>query len=309
MENTSTEELVSLLKIKFPNLVTSFHEDLINQDVFLYSINDHYKEHYITAAGMDRDSDTAKRKAISEFIERVAFFEQDPITFKGFAAHPNLLAAKENSIKELIERDHLLTSWLIKRPPTYLEEEQVLELVTKEYKDIYLNTKSSKLFQRFGVIGTQGKYITACAYIKNSQEGHILATATETSVQECFEKLILDMRRSANIALSYKEDENSEFNHINYYLSSNCKEDSSWFLEPQGPSSEVLVFPEYTIETKEYKANLLGAVPIFTAISYSPESQLYFHGKTIENKINTQKFLTNYDLSYEELNHQTHPLG
>jgi hypothetical protein len=75
-----------------------------------------------SGAGGAADELLAQRKALFEWIERRAFRESDSSTSSGWAAHTSADAAERGAALELVERDALLCSWILRVSPRLLGE-------------------------------------------------------------------------------------------------------------------------------------------------------------------------------------------
>ncbi len=314
MEVEYSEILVQRLKKYFNDIELMKHKDTVNDSLHCYSIFTSFKDYKVYATGMDLNPSVAKSKAISEFSERIVFFSQNDLEFDGYAAHPTKEMAIRNSTYELIERDIFLTCWLLKIPPTIIPPLEIEALISQEYLSIYRDNNSEDFQQTIGILGISDKIITCCGFITSKKEGlpfgFILTTAAHENLSVAVQKVILDLRRSINMARTFLEEDSScdEFNHINFYMNPKHLKDVSWFLKPT-LEKEVKIFPTLEINSHLIQSFPIKNWPVFTARSKSTDAQKYFFGETTPEKVNLEKFKSIYNKDFRDLNLQVHPLG
>lgn len=86
-----------------------------------YNISGFLKGKSLVVTGEANNQELAITKAVAEFIERCALFEfacnhSDVKSSNGWAAHTDPVAAQENAIRELVERDAVLRHWYSMTP-------------------------------------------------------------------------------------------------------------------------------------------------------------------------------------------------
>lgn len=103
----------------------SFEKLLLPSELnFDINVIQYFKSHptfnLVSGLGSDRNLETAYVKAIVEYFERLAFFENEHklglTSTNGIAAHPYLAMAKKMAMDEMFERDAFLRHWYTQTP-------------------------------------------------------------------------------------------------------------------------------------------------------------------------------------------------
>lgn len=133
-----------------------------------------------TGMGGGPDSTEAQIKATFEWIERKAFRAIGRGTSSGWAAHTTPEAARLNAERELLERDAVLCSWLMRIPPA--------QLGTKAFPAF----AGSFPLLRFG----KGEGFEVIGAVLEAPAGRMLVSACERTSEEAYAKLLVDSERA-----------------------------------------------------------------------------------------------------------------
>lgn len=135
--------------------------------------------HY-QGVGSDYNSEIAKEKAISEFLETNVARELDLPFTTGIAVHTSEELSTRNSKLELTERHYFFKSWFSGLHPEWIE-------------NFKLNNKYSI---HLGLIAKNDDiYVTAGILRSSRNIGFMLLLAAENSFNDCRNKLFLDSHR------------------------------------------------------------------------------------------------------------------
>lgn len=272
--------------------------------------------------GSDGNKAIALQKAISELVERIAFldFGNSSIvaTSNGFAAHPLLDQAINNSVAELIERDVVMTRWMLKIGPTWMEESLVDKIFGKWSSEI-LPLFGKKYFElKVGVWGSVGIYNVYVMSLKSKRDnwGFSIATKASPNLEMAMDALIGDCRRAATVMESLGHSFgnvppqisqiSSPMDHRTYYFNSSKLVGCDWFFESnmEAPSHE----PMPRITTEEIILNIELPWSLKVARSSAPTLQQYFVGYPNSENINFSR-LQSLGILGNQINQQLHPLA
>lgn len=169
------------------------------------SVND--KSSKFFGFGSDRQFKIAQTKALFEMIERTVFFrtENNSTTSSGWAAHTKIEDAILNAKFELLERDALLVSWLLKLSPKQIGLCR-FPLFESDFQLFKLGEGEG-----FLILGT---------ILKVTNDNKMLITTCAKNLDEAKEKLLADSEKAFLILNNQNLLTNSE---IKSHHSSFCR--------------------------------------------------------------------------------------
>ncbi len=247
----------------------------------------HCEKHGITGVGSDFNSELSIIKARSEIIERFIYSQSKRIlnSTSGLAVHSTISGAKENALKELIERDLFLTSWFSGKYPDWTSP-----IVTKfPFKRI-----NGRFEVSIGHIGTCLDY-QCYVYIlsdRNNLFGAICGAVCEKRIEDSISKILFDISRIQLIAKDFKKKGSNFFkkkqfkasDHLEFYaamLKDNYIND--YYTKISGEAIK-LSLDKYSFIN--FKSDKCSPYSIIASYCSSPETQNYFTGPASRKKIN-----------------------
>ena len=262
---------------------------------FLLSNNDSY--HYgiidngtgFKGFGGDRDETKAQTKAVFELIERTVFKKKDEgHTSSGWAAHESLILAKESACLELIERDAILCSWLLRISPKIIFTE-VFSVFEKEFP--ILQFGKGNTFFIYGVI----------LEYKNKK---MLISTSATSYNEGLKKLRIDSERAFELLLDESAiDDKRLLEHHNHFCNL-TKKDLEWFyLNGKGLEYKILNFQFDVFEVPLWNGETAWVVK-----ALSKQLQNLFFGPTSDEYLNSLRLSELNKRFTSILNRSFHPI-
>ena len=134
--------------------------------------------------GGDPDILVAQTKALFELVERTVFKTiADGETSSGWAAHSKSEEAKESAKLELIERDAILCSWLLRKSP-------------KIIKKVYFKTFNQEFeILQFG----SGENFFVLGVVVEISDSRMLLSTCAASIQVGIVKLLVDSERAFDL--------------------------------------------------------------------------------------------------------------
>lgn len=282
------------------------------------------RQRRVRGFGSGLEKQEALQKAVSELVERAVFSDfaagSLATSSNGFACHHIAEISRQNAICELIERDVVMSNWLLRISPFWLKKEQWLPLAdaaTQEH-DIRLQREGCNL--KFGLWGTANDRIVLVSTLTSQDNLFGLSfSATcipRNSITFAFKKLVSDQRRAFSIIKTRLRAEEAPFisllsdqirapeDHREYYLNPQNMDSIAWFFRSNAD-----------ISNREYSKISVLDIPtpswapwnLFVARATSPHVQPYFSGRPRPSVINFKR-LGIPDGSFLKLNQDPHPL-
>jgi ribosomal protein S12 methylthiotransferase accessory factor YcaO len=263
-------------------------------------------------------------KAYSEWIERRAFYELAPSlglrSTNGLAAHPVGELAIENAKLELIERDAFLVSWLARRAPYWLSEQEIADVdpagsLRQQVELFAANHFALKL----GVIGSsQGAIVVVSAM--TAQEplwiagGAAIQTRASRNITDALLGAVQTQRAAATVVWNRQRQGLSPLkvgpsgllqpsDLLSFYLNPTNAEVLSWYLNS---SADAVAFPDADVAVETFTPT--AAWPLTVARASSPTMQDYFACGVPSDRINHQRLRSVFP-GIRELNERLHPLS
>lgn len=263
-----------------------------------------------TVSGHGTDPDNKLAKACHEYAERKAFMSYDNkintertgVTSNGFACHFSYEKACLAAENELFERDILISHWIEKISPIWLNEHELIK--QSDNNTILLITKL-KLLEfnfRIGILAFVNNRVVVIGTItqQDGQIGHAIATACSNSIPESIFKIFTDLVRVAVLLLGRKKnnlplyhlinecDLQKPQDHLEYYLNPNSWTGLDWFFDS---SSHVRHYNALrsTFYKKPSCSDLNWEHTVVQAVNN--DLQNLFFGPTTIAKINSNRIL------------------
>lgn len=228
----------------------------------------------------------AQTKAVFEWIERRVYRQHgnhDVTSSSGWAAHSTAELARANAEDELLERDALLCSWLLKLSPA---------LVGEEFFPAF--GRAFPLL-RFG----SGKGFMILGVVLESDGSRMLVSTTAATEAEGIAKLQIDSERAAYVMRAGVSDEVMKQHHEAFCALS--AESLAWlYAGGTGIEYGPVVFTHSSYEVPLWNGSLAHVCH-----AESSELQDLFYGATSANKLNHNRLA---QFGIRELNLELHPL-
>lgn len=318
-------EIVNRLKIRKINRAIGLVDDIellnIQDDIphglFRFNFQQIKNGKTIYGNGFSLNESEALLKAWAEFVERQGFHQEIEknekiLTSNGFAAHTKLELSKLNSYKELIERDCLLSSWLLGLSAKPFEPNKYGNRTLKSIlKD--LDARGFRL--RFGILGENDNYLIGIVIIKKGD--FITAyTSCKSNLKELAHQLVVESLCVANAVkqdTKYIENQDllySPMDHQSYYCSKDRHSHIESLIDPN--QMEIISFPKFNYQVQQIQLDnkLDQQSNFYVTRAISEECQNLWFGKTEEKNVNLDriKIIAKKEVSYESLNTLPHPL-
>ena len=247
----------------FERLILPIQE--LNDIFIIQFFNKHNKHGMVSGLGSDFNQEQAYLKAIVEYFERLAFFNNEQQfnlkSSNGIASHKVKVLAKNSAIDELIERDAFLIHWYSNSPFVQLElnVQQIRMNNTLIKKNLELKIGKTYLGLR---------ETTACFLIDHSTGGFALGLSSGRGSKDS-EKAVLEALINyffGNLGQSREEQlqniSNSTFstltNHRAYWL---YKESMpTWVFDKSGQLSHLNQIRNH----RDFECSLIEKSPFFT---------------------------------------------
>lgn len=259
------------------------HEDLLGDDVWHYSLT-----HRPTATrgfGTGRTRRDALVRALGELVERSAYAASEVSRFatsSGIAAHSSVEMASNAACLELIERDILITTWLARAAPVWLNVSEFSEFTRHGLRlDV-------------GVAGVSGAVKCVVGALRPAAGsslpfGFVLAASADKALEVAIEKVVLDSRRAATMLLCRARDGGHLFrpvpaaglisgqDHLEYYLDPGNGDDIDWFWRGR---TEPATLPELAVWTERIAPGPIDFPPTVVVRARADGAQELFFGPT-----------------------------
>jgi hypothetical protein len=265
-------------------------------------------------------------KAWAELVERYylindAEFSINALNSNGFAAHIQTKLAKQNAVNELIERDVLMNSWLLKIPAKKIEIPNF---------DIYSNIKTNEILKKInehgfkvtlGILGICNKAIVGISMVEEQIQKN-LGAAIFTCANKCLDtvmsSLLIDSIFCINSLVGNKmqykfttQNEVHKFiDHHNYYIQPTKKKDLMWIIDDK--KNNITQYPKISkIKFKKPRTKWQFKGPFKVRRAISSNAQNIWTGITEVSKINFNRLseITGYSVKKTDLNFNLHPLA
>lgn len=332
MESKTTKEIIKDIKNCHSGVEITASEDVILNNLLHVKIE--WKDEHgniIKGFASDTNPDMAIVKAYSEFIERFAYDQYSKInknvkSSNGFAAHTDILLAKENSLKELIERDSFLMSWIGYHSPHWPSDAEMKNIGANTILEYRPYFKIHGFDFKIGIIGiTNNAYYTVIGALISDKDSSVISTpkiglAIDTSTNKnilsaitsvfhgvsYYASLIIN-RDNANLPIFNNiniADIQAPYDHLEFYLNPQSIQNIDWFFT-ESKNVLSLDLPEVTIDT--IPLTIDTAIPLVVTRAYSNEMQDYFVGQSNLNKLNSER-INKIIKNMNSINLTMHPL-
>ena len=230
------------------------------------------KDFKVSGYGSCNTISGAQTKALYEMIERFVFqkySESSDATSSGWAAQTTVDLSRLNAKKELIERDVLMCSWLLKVGP--------LQIIREAHG--ILNTKAVQIFSKEPNLSVVG------CFISNNRK-KIYISCCADNAEASVEKLQYDSERAIKIL-----DKNNSFasstNLSKHFLAvQDVKEnDLEWFNHQSNGIKIVDSGYEYT----DYQVNLWDGTIVWVSKVVNKNLQKLFWGEQFFRNLNRKR--------------------
>jgi hypothetical protein len=263
------------------------------------------------------DENLALIKAWAEFLERYSFcieasnHNRDSTT-NGYAAHVFAHAARTTAIAELIERDMLLSAWVLRFPALKVPESELDQTARKIIETLARKAEASIAL---GFLGhCMGRFVgVAVAKWKNQ---YALFSSAKPSRKVAILHLLTQILDSVSAwvggivdePLSSLEADAAPEDHRRFHVGRG-DETLSWFISDSGQFRQ---FPDFNIRTVMLsEKNCYASKTNFdVAQAVSEECQDLWIGPTTPKILNWKRLalILGRPPEYENLNHTPHPL-
>jgi hypothetical protein len=227
----------------------------------------------------------AQLKAVFEWIERRSFRQGQSETSSGWAAHTSPDAARRAAELELVERDAILVSWLLKISP--------LNLGSFSFPAF----KTEFPLLQFG----KGKGFLILGALVENEKGRMLISTSCSNLDEGLKKLQIDSERAFHL-LETNGIGGALGEHHQSFCGSNGGELAWIFSGGSGLSYEELRFT-----TKVLEAPLWDGSTAFVANAQSTDLQTLFFGSASLRNLNRLR-LRKLRSRRGQLNRARHPI-
>ena len=262
--------------------------NICNENDRFYHFKVTSRDFNVSGYGSCETSEGAQTKALFEMIERFVFQKysyNSDITSSGWAAHSSVDLSRLNAKNELIERDVLMCSWLLRRAP--------LEVLTEGF-DI-LNSKAVHVFSKEPNLSIVGSFI-------NLGEKKIYISCCTESIEMSFKKLQRDSERA--IKILEKENVfngNSDLSkHYRAGLESSSK-DVLWLSQ----SSDGIKIVDFGYEYTDFQVNLWDGSVVWVSKVVNRNLQKLFWGTKFFTHLNRRRLRSIG--KYTKINRLLHP--
>lgn len=288
----------------------------MGEDCFHFSVR-HPKIKF-SGFGTSFDEKLALKIAINECLERHLYMDLRSrgvaSTTSGIAVHDSNRDAMESALCEHLERDALLTHWLLKIPPVWL----------KSYEFSQLNRSQIALFAskgfniRFGLNSiSNGRFcvIASLSFVKKvSKFGYAFSSSCNKSLDGAIASTIMELRRTATILHNriangeelWDEDLteiNGHYHFCHYANKNNCK-DLGWLFE----KNNLLVHQyNFNVRIEPFRLSIIPTWPIFGAQAKCDETQDFYFGPAEYKRINRKRLRAHWRVGIK-LNKSLHCL-
>lgn len=289
------------------------HVDRLETDCFHFSVRLPEFEF-----GTAFDEKLALKIAIHQYIERQIFSELRDSDFatttSGFAVHKTEKAAIESSESECLERDALISHWLLKIPPRWLKE---VDLDTFHKEQVKLFEKHG-LSIRFGIQSiSNGKFCIVAAMTGKPfgiPIGFAFSASCNANLQTAILSTIKELRRSATVIIDRNTSgyepwdptlvEHKGHHHFSYYLNPKNCDDLNWFLK-----GNVYKVPVYNFELETQLPYSSISLPWRYQTSYSKSNSIqnFYFGCAQFKRINRNRIKPYWKIG-QKLNKRLHIL-
>ena len=285
MENSPSLTLDDLEIIRFP--------DALDSSFYHYQVS--YSNWKYTGFGSDSERAKALSKAVSELIERFLFerYKADlgVSTTTGFAVHPAKPQAKEAAISERLERDALISHWLCKIPPYWIEKRDINPQNKQHLK--CLNSMGFEVGVGILCKSNNRNCIVSfiCGKKLNPKIGYVFSSSCHSNLEIAISSTFNELRRAATVVLNrVKRDrlfdsKSKRFDashHFNHYLDSKNSNDLDWFLK----SNSKIPTYDFDLKVMELKIPVAFQWPLYSFFCNGEGLQDFYFGPPRFRKIN-----------------------
>ena len=270
--------------------------------------------------GCDFNPDTAVMKAWGELVERYSFRESPPAgrgiqTSSGYAAHATIAKAKAAAVAELVERDALLNSWLLRRSARKIRPSRLLAL-HPFFRRLRRFAERESFEISLGVFGRCMGYTAGIAVVHRGERIAIATSAKSSRLALCGQ-LLKECGLLLNSWLTGERldsiDELPEIptpvDHRRYYLGKGKSTRLRYFVSERGEEAKI---PDFAYEVVDLTAaNPLASRTGFSVVrAVSSDCQNLWFGRTRIERLNRSR-LESYNgctVDIERVDLSPHPL-
>jgi len=239
--------------------------------------------------GASKDRILAQTKSLFELIERTVFKMTDVgITSSGWAAHTELEIAKQNAMFELIERDAVLCSWLLKKPP-----EKIGFFNFRIFKEKF------QILQ-FGF----GKKFVVLGVIVSLNGKRMLLSTTASNISDGIKNLLIDSERAYLLLKQDSPIENIElsFHHKNFCGLSDKQ--LNWIYQ----GGEAIEYDNLNFLLDIFDTPLWNAEKAWVVQAKSNKLQNLFYSAKFKNYLNFNRLRSFKEFDLSNINSIPHPI-
>ncbi len=300
------------------------YDDALSTDFFhIRAKIDLGYEKVVRGFGSGSTQEEALIKALGELVERSVFFklahDGHASTSNGFACHPLASEAHRKATNELIERDIVMSNWLVRKPPFWFDlKTDASDIYQKFHADFELFEKF-QLTLDFGIWGVINDVSVFVVAMKSTQDnfGFSFASTANTCLLSSIESLISDSRRAATMLIGrrlrgsplFQSLDSREIltpqDHREYYFNPCHKDKIDWFWNSD---PNITTIRNVVINTQLYNPTFNLPWDVLVSRATCKGMQGYFVGTPKIAYLNFDRFdagIANLQL----LNSMPHPLA
>lgn len=259
-------------------------------------------------------------RAWAEFLERYSFYlvaselGDENQTTSGYASHTFARSARRAALAELVERDLLLSSWLLRLPASRIDLDSVPGQGLNRARVQSLTSAGARI--EFALMGRCMGFYAGIGFVSGDSNYGIVASASR-SLPSLLDNLVLQAASTveswtapnAPTPLETFPEHAWPLDHLRYYLRKGEQAVTKHLLGPEGPVHE---FPPF-----DYRyVNLTADNPYARATGFnvcravSSQCQELWIGSTEAQFINLDRLslISGKPVNYSDLNLEPHPL-
>jgi len=259
-------------------------------------------------------------RAWAEFLERYSFYvvatqlgDRDQTT-NGYACHTFSKKARNAALAELVERDMLLTNWLLRLPSIRLHIEELSNQQENIARVRVLKNLGAEI--EFGIMGTCMGFLGGIGFV-GDQLNYGIVTSANRSIETLLDNLVLQasalveswMSPTAPQPIESLPEHAWPIDHLKFYLRTGKQLVTKQLLAEKG---SVRHFPAFDYKflnlTSENPFALSSGFSVCRAIT--SEGQDLWIGPTRPEYVNLERLsrICGRPVRYENVNQEPHPL-
>ena len=273
--------------------------------------------------GSSNNREIALKKAIFELVERSVFLDLASNgkvnSSNGFACHNSEEEAKKRAKFELFERDIVLSHWLLRIPPIWLDSLSLPMDISNRILDLNSSIRDYKMLLRFGVWGQIGQVPIYVCFLDGSGKnfGFAFSAIASENLETAISSLISDQRRAISIIITRIQNGISCFqeidvtsimtpqDHREYYFNPKHYAKVEWFLRS---ADKLYRYSEPNVEFDIFDPNIILPWSAKVAWARATSLQSFFIGVPQKNYLNFARLDQTVE-NFNYLNHDPHPLA